>query len=172
MSSKSRAVKSALEADERIVIVNVLENNYFPGKYSYFSHTYDYFVAPKSPIYEAEKLQALMVSLVADIKPTQQDEFRQGSASMSYGKLYFDEEIGRLQSQSSIVLTLTDQDFILGAKGHTDGKKFIENKTDEPLLRRVWVRLYPNITLAARALEDMNEYSIDNALLRRHSKGM
>jgi len=155
VKSKTSHVQEALKANKDIEIVEIQESNYLPGKNG-FSHTFDIYVAPKQGIYDAEKLQALMEALVPDLEPTMSDRFWESDSQMSFGKLYFDETIGTEHTRREI--TLTDAG-LQSTEGFVEGKKVIESTQD--LRRRTWVRLYPNVQIAAFAVDGQDQWSID-----------
>lgn len=162
--SKLSQVKKALLGNPEIIVIATKEINYLPGENGFFSHTVDFFVAPKvGTLSTAEELQTLMMSLVPEIKPTSVDNFDdRGDDKMSLGKLYFDEYIGT----RNIEIVLTDED-MFSIKGCFDGK--IEQSTK--IERRVWVRLYPNIQAAKSAERGIDQYSISKKKLRPRKQG-
>ena len=148
--SKLTVVREALESNPDVVIVDVIEQNYFPGKVGWWSHTIDYRVAPKTGLYTADELQAFMLGLVPDLEPTTKDPFQSYLKQLDFGKLYFDETIGATVQGT---LTLTDEEF-LGDKdlvdrlGLVDGKTTIDKNVTEEYERRTFVKLYPNEAVA------------------------
>ena len=150
--SKLSQVRKALQDNPNITIVAAKEINYLPNKHGYFSHTVDFFVAPKNgTLSTGEELQALMMSLIPGIKPTSVDNFHDYGDSMSLGKLYFDENIGI----KNVKIVLTDED-MFSSIDFVDGKL----EQSEKIERRAWVRLYPNIQTAVLAEKGENQCSI------------
>lgn len=162
--SKLTLVRKALQENPDISIVDAPERNYLPYKDGYWSHTVDFHVAPKTGvIYTAKELQALMMSLIPGLEPTCRDDFREWEREIDFGKLYFDEVIGVEDIRREIVLT--DEDMFLSA-GFVEGKQIIEKRID--VMRRTWVRLFPNAQIAAAALRGENEYRISKAKFVKH----
>jgi len=164
--SKLTQVKAALYRNPKVGIVDVKTSPFKPAPPwgGLWSETYDIFVAPRKGIYTAAELQAMLVSLVPDIEPNASDSFEDSFAgfdshgSLQLGKLYFDEEIGVMKTRDEV--ELTDED-LLGSppQGFVGGKRVSESET--PLLRRTWVRLYPNVRHALTAAQEgKNEYTI------------
>lgn len=90
--SKLRTVREWLETNPEVIIAKVLENNYLPGRKNCFSHTVDFWVAPKNGLYTAEELQGFMMGLVPDgLQPTHKNDFRQywEDGDLNFGRLYF-----------------------------------------------------------------------------------
>jgi len=95
-------------------------------------------VAPKQPLRAADLLQHFMKELVAGLEPNQSDRFFVVGTILGFGKLYFDEEISGT----------------LAAHARSRG-------------RRIWVSVYPNVLVAALALQGQYIYSIElNTLLQ------
>jgi hypothetical protein len=161
--SKLSQVKKALQNNPDITIVATKEINHLPDKDGFFSHTVDFYVAPKNgTVSTAEELQALMMSLVPEIKPSSIDKFRDLSDSIELGKLYFDECIGI----KNVKIVLTDEDmFNVGS--------FVDGKLDrtEKIERRVWVRLYPNIQIASLAERGECKWAIGKNKILPKPKG-
>ena len=160
--SKLAHVRKALESNPKIKIVGAPEKNYLPERddSGNWSHTVDFHVAPKTGgVYTAEGLQALMMSLVPGLEPTWKLDFCEGrSHEMTFGTLFFDEEIGTKAVRRKIVLT--DED-MFSSDGFVDGKLVIE--CTNKILRRTWVRLFPNAQIAATALEGENRCVISKS---------
>lgn len=169
---KLTTVRDALEANPDIVIVDVRDYNYIPERDGYWSHTVDFIVAPKKGIYSADKLQELMITLVPALNPTTTDKFRQWDWEMAFGKLYFDEEVGTEEIAINRKITLTDEK-LFSMEGFQNGQRTIEVHKKEPLRRRTWVRLYPNVEIALLALKGIHEHNIPPNELRKwkYSRG-
>ena len=162
--SKLTQVRTALEDNPGIAIVGAPECNHLPNRVSYWSHTVDFHVAPKTGgVYTAGELQALMMSLVPELEPNQKDDFWESDLAMQLGKLYFDEEIGTEVVRREIVLS--DED-MFSSPGFVDGKCTIQRT--ERVQRRTWVRLFPNIQIATAALEGADGLSISKSRLSRY----
>ena len=162
--SKLTHVRKALEDNPNITIVGALERNYLPDSNGYWSHTVDFHVAPKTGgVYTAKELQTLMMSLVLGLEPTCKDDFREWDREMEFGKLYFDEDIGTEAVRHEIILT--DED-VFSSDGFVDGKRIIERT--EKVQRRTWVRLFPNMQIAAAALKGENAFRISKNDLSKY----
>ncbi len=146
-------VRSALEGNADIVIIDIAERNYLPETASW-CHTVDFFIAPKVGVYDAERLQDLMLSLVPGLTPTTKDDFCNFKDTLHFGKLYFDEVIGQEYRE----MTISDED-LKNTNGLVGGHLIFDKKD---LKRRVWVRLYPDVEIATRAAKGSGdvEYSI------------
>ena len=167
MMTKLTQVQKVLQENLDITIVDRSEKNYLPGRCGYFSHTMDFYVAPKTDgVYTAENLQTLMMSLVPGLNPTSKDDFHEErNGHMNFGKLYFDEEFGTEAVRREI--TLTDED-MFASDGFVNGKRVIEH-TDR-VRRRTWVRLFPNVQIATDALKGKNEFGIPKSELEEHQE--
>jgi hypothetical protein len=134
-----KTIRQSLEENPKVVVVKVLETNYLPHKDPYgWAHTVDFMVAPRGRgIYTAEELQEFMMSLVPEgLQPTSKDNFFQySSGSLEFGKLYFDEVIGK----EKIIGTLFDEE-LSNVNGFVNGQITIE----EPYKRRIWIRPFPS----------------------------
>jgi len=150
--SKLSIIRKSLEEDPEVVIAKVFERNYLPGRIGYWSHTMDFWVAPKNGLYTAGELQEFMLSLVPKgLGPTLIDNFSQhGEKSvLDFGKLYFDEQIG--EEKVTRTCTLTDKE-LLNVSGFVDGKTTIEET--QPYVRRIWVKPFPDEAFVRYALEE------------------
>lgn len=162
--SKLTHVQKTLQGNPNITIVGAPERNYLPNVDGYWSQTADFYVAPKTGgVYTAKELQSFMMSLVPGLAPTCKDDFHESESAVSFGKLYFDEDIGTEAVRREIVLTDPD---LFASAGFVDGKRIIE-RTQE-IRRRTWVRLFPNVPIAAAALRGENEYSISKSDLSKY----
>ena len=163
--SKLEIVRKALEENPLIIIAGVEDRNYLPGKSGYWSHTINFFIAPKNPIYSIRRLQEFLSNLipVSLVIPTQDDEFRDEGPFLSFGKLYYDEDIGTETIQHEI--KLTEEGLIPPEK--LENGKLVLNRT-ERIQRRTWVSLYPNFDLAKNAIDGLHEYRIEKKILQLH----
>ncbi|MBP9782381.1 MAG: hypothetical protein KBC50_01465 [Candidatus Pacebacteria bacterium] len=159
--SKLTHVREALKNNLNITIVAALEQNYLPSKSGYWSHTVDFYVAPKNGcVSTANELQALMMSLVPGLELSCKDNFTESDIEIKFGKLYFDEYIGTRASRLEIILTDSD---MFSTKGFVDGKYLVEKS--QKVERRTWVSLFPSVQIATAALEGKNQYSISKSQL-------
>lgn len=153
--SELRVVREALQGNPNIVIVDAPEINYLPGRNGLWSHIVDFYVAPHKGLYTAPELQTLMVSLVPELRPINQDDFYESVHEIGFGRLCFDEVIGTENIRREI--TLTDKD-MFPADDPTRGRWVVERTED--IWRRIWVRLFPNAKIAAAALKGKHELQI------------
>lgn len=158
--SKLSIVRQALETNPEVIIVDSQERNYLPERSGFFCHTLDYWVAPKNGLYTAEELQGFMMGLVPNLKPTQQDDFRQydKNSDLAFGKLYFDEKVGEGRRITKRILTLTDEE-LLNVAGFVNGEQTIDKDVTEEYTRRTWVRPFPNEAFARDVLDGKLEFS-------------
>lgn len=171
--SKLSELKKDLYANQGIVVVDISINRNGVGSYHETRwEAVDIIVAPKKGVYEVDKLQALMEQLTPSVKCSYSDSFSEGSHSMSFGRLYFDETIGTEKQHLRREITLTDEDFLSrGLEGFVDGKRIVEEEKNVTLQRRTWVSLYPNVKIALGAAQDgIDTYSITQEKLAK-SKG-
>ena len=166
--SKLTVVRQSLEANPDVVIVHVDDQKYFPNKDGYWSQKVDYIVAPRRRLYTADELQEFMMGLVPDLQPTSVDSFRQYGNTLRFGLLYFDEKVG----EEERVLTLTAEDLL-----NSNTSDFVNGKrtSTEDLLRRTWVRPYPNKAFARDVIEGIlrfKRYATDLDTLRKYERGL
>lgn len=157
MSSKLATVRAALAARSDLVILDEDVKVFLPNPRGYFSQEVTIVTAPASGIYVVDELQELMMGLVP-IQATQKDDFRGHEGSMSFGVLYFDEVIGTDVHVGTRTLTLTDPD-IEAPSESVDGVQVIDLASTKDVLRRTWVRVYPDLACAERALEGDDKFS-------------
>lgn len=162
--SKLTLVRMALQNNPKIMIVGAPERNHLPDRSECWSHTMDLYVAPRVGVYEAEELQAMMMSLVPGLEPTRKDDFRDCDHDIEFGKLYFDEVIGTEYVRREIVLS--DEE-LFSTSGFTDGKLIIENVLQ--VQRRTWVSLFPDVEIATAALEGVHEFRIPKRYIAYYS---
>ena len=161
--TKLAAVRSALRENPNVVLVGTRTENYLPGREGYFSHTVDFYAAPKVGIYSADELQKFMMHLLPGVEPTCKDNFGESGSELRFGKLYFDEKIG--EERITRICTITDRE-LLGTIEIVEGQVIngyvpkIDLKTGQVTLtstqdytRRTWVRIYPNEQLARDVFE-------------------
>ena len=132
-------VHQALQENSEIRIVGVVERRYSPEIQSIWSHTVDFYLAPRTGgVYTVEGLQVMMLALVPSLAHDQCDDFRDRyrEREIEFGRLYFDEDI---------------ENPSLCAGGATR------------LRRRIWVRVFPNIAIAQDALGGVHKYCISKS---------
>lgn len=103
-------------------------------------------VAPTPPIYDIEKLNRYMGSLV-ETEPTSCDlAYPYGDdGGIHLGRLYFDEEVGTRQDEITTIVTAAQPD-VLERAGIQPGT--LHRTKQRSLQRRTWVRPYPDTTVA------------------------
>jgi hypothetical protein len=158
------AVKKDLFANPSVEVVDIRVQNHLPYADGYWTETVNIVVAPMKGIYEADKLQELMMQLTPSTQCTCKDDFRESETTLSFGKLYFDEDIGVEKRYLRRELIITDGDLLKKElKDFVDGKCVIEEGNDNiAIRRRTWVRLYPNVQVALKVVNEGEcEYGID-----------
>lgn len=168
--SMLNAVKKDLFANPSVEIVDIKIENHLPYAAGYWTETVNIVVAPKKGVYDADKLQELMLQLTPSTGCTSKDDFRESETTLSFGRLYFDESIGVEKRYLRRELVLTDEDLLKKEfEGFVDGKRVMEEGDDNiAIMRRTWVRLYPNVQVALKVVaEGEHEYSIDKSKLSR-----
>jgi hypothetical protein len=128
--------------------------------------TADIIVAPIKPIYDPDKLNDFMDSLIPDMPRSARDEARQydKKADFQLGKLYFDEVLGETIREISITTTTIEPEALKRA-GVNVGKSHETKK--ESLKRRTWVRVYPDAN-SAQIIADY-EQGIKNGTIEPNS---
>lgn len=176
--SKLSIVQKALETNTEAIIVNTQEGNYSSGKIGFFCNTVDYWIAPKKGLYEAEKLQKFMIGLIPNLKPDQQDNFRQDNKRgyLELGKLYFDEKIGKEKTNVERIFHVNGKDkenFNLPES--VNGKQTIKKNVNEDYKRRIWVRLFPDEAFAKDILNGKlidSVYRVKSSDLKKYKPGL
>lgn len=154
--SKLTIVREALGLNLNISVVSILKNNYLPERHGYFSHTVDYLVAPKNGLYEADELQTFMMGLIPSLEPSMKEDFEQSSDILRFGRLFFDEVIGRERRTIKRILTLTDEE-LYNVAGFVDGKRTIDTHVVEEYRRRILVRPFPDELYARNVANDLQQ---------------
>lgn len=142
-------IRTALQGNQEVTIVGMLEKNVLPGRNGSFSHVVDIYLAPKTNGHTIEDLQAMLVSLSPGLLATERSDFIGPGFVRDFGILYFDENIGQESERREI--TLTDES-LFSCNGFVQGKQVLE--CTAPLFRRTRVRLYRDRLAATVALEE------------------
>lgn len=158
--TKLAVVRSALAAHPSAVIVAERIVNYLPDCDRAWGATADFFVAPKTGLYTAAALQAFMLSLIPGLEPTSTLDFTESGNSLEFGRLTFDEVIGRVSCRREI--TLSDRD-LFSTPEFADGKLVIAKTSD--IARRTWVNLFPDVETAEGALRGVHIYAMSKVNL-------
>lgn len=116
-----------------------------------WTQTVDMIISPTKPIYDSKKLNLFMDGLISGIQTSARDEARsRGDGGIDLGKLYFDEPIGKIETETFTFVSPIEVSALQNA-GITIGKT--HNKSEENLMRRTWVRVYPSQVLAKLVFE-------------------
>lgn len=143
-STRLQQVREGLKSDNRVYFASeILESNYGYG----WLEAVNIIVAPNKPIYDANKLNEFMDSLIPDIPRSARDSANKydKNSDFSLGKLYFDEKVGETTRVISSTTTAVDPDALTRSSVHIGRSQKTETET---LKRRVWVRVYPDINSA------------------------
>ncbi len=136
-------VREGLKADKRVFYAGEILHS--PA--GSWTETVDIITAPVKPIYDSDKLNELMNSMVMDIPRSAKDEGRHYSedSDMTVGRLYFDEVLGTETKEIKTTIIAVEPEALLRA-GIQIGESH-KTRTEE-LKRRTWVRVYPDATVA------------------------
>ena len=96
-----------------------------------------------------------MVDLVPEVEPTLQDDFGQFGDTLKWGMLYYDEDLGTVESKVKVEL---DEETMLVKSGLIKASCSME-RTDK-LRQRTWVRVFPDFEHTVDAILGINKYSI------------
>lgn len=143
-------IREGLQTDESVYFAGEIVHPNYGG---YWLEAVDVIVAPKEPIFNADKLNDFMDDLVPDLPRSARDEARKHDKESDFalGKLYFDEVIGETTREIEVTTTAVDTE-ALQRSGVNIGKSH-ETKVQQ-LQRRTWVRVYPS----AEAAQIVAEY--------------
>lgn len=130
-----QVIKQELEANPRVVVAGIAENNYFPYVKAGFTHTVNFIVAPDLGMRDPVQLQQFMERLVTPT-PFQKDNFRIIDNVLHFGKLYFDEVI--LYEEIA---------------GLATGKKIRKYDAYSGYVRRTRISVYPYVNYAKAVME-------------------
>lgn len=150
--SKFILITKALEKNTDIIFMSPHENYVLEkSPRTDLAHIVNFYVAPKAGIYDISinmsiiKLQDFMMSLIPGLEPNKIDNFKIDELfrgdMIYFGKLWFDEEFGEGVTE----IHLGDEDTFL-IKELGNGHNIFRQK--RKLLRRIFVRLYPNFQIA------------------------
>lgn len=116
-----------------------------------WTETVDIIVAPVSPIFDAQELNKFMDGLIVGVQTSSRDQADPlEDGGLSLGKLYYDELIGTRRQEITTLVTAVDPEALQRAQIAVgeDQRTVIKN-----LLRRIWVRVYPNALSAQTIFE-------------------
>lgn len=131
-------VREQLLADPNLFCAGELFRHPITG---YFAETVDVIVAPIKPIFDPEKLNEFMDTLIAGVKTSARDAaYLQDDGGIHLGKLYYDEPIGTKKQIITTHVAAIDPD-ALNRAGMTIGET--QEAMDSQILRRTWVSVYP-----------------------------
>ncbi len=143
--SLSQKVREGLQKNPKVFFAGAILH--FPDDDQMWTEKVEIIIAPVKPIYDLEKLNQFMDSLVPNIPRSSRDEaFRYPKKpETQLGRLYFDETLGDIRRGISITTTAVEPEALKRA-GIPLGKS---HKTEEEsIIRKTWVRVYPDANSA------------------------
>ena len=160
--SYSEIIKESLENNPKVEVTKYSEFNYL----NYSStiedgviHRVEYHVAPKDGLYEVDKLNKFMKSLIPEIKDKSFSDFKSYSSGLSCGSIYFREKIG----EKKIIFTFNDDEVFNSLEPNeldTSGKAIIDCYQSSGKIRQViksqtctkrtTICVYPNYELSEK----------------------
>ncbi|MGC9599149.1 MAG: hypothetical protein ABSE18_02070 [Minisyncoccia bacterium] len=158
-------IKETLFDDRKIVVVDIFEPYWDPVEEGGCQEV-NIYIAPKSGTRSAEDLQELLDGLLP-LPPSDARRFCERENRLEFGCMYFDEHIGTMSSRREF--TLTDE--TLCAKlpeSFISPTKVIEEKC--ALVRRIWIRLYPNVQIALWASQGQFRDDIPKKVLEAQNR--
>lgn len=164
MESKYEQILKQFGGNSDVVIVSHQQENLLPNS-GFFSHFVYLYVAPKTGIYTAGKLQEFMLSLAPELRPQVANNFIDYADEIERGRLFFDEDIGTERIHREIILT---DKSMFPSEGFVNGKASFEQT--KKLCRRVIVDVFPDRFFAEDAIRNGMFYRIDKADLKKHLK--
>ncbi len=122
----------------------------------------DYWVAPKNGLYTESELQEFMENLVPDLTPISTDDFHQFPYGLRFGRLYFNEEVGKVNTSTTGTIKLSEDEVeVNNCKDIT-----------EPYIRRMVVSVFPCNEYVMDFFEDkenkMSQYSASASDLEKY----
>jgi len=142
-------VREGLHSDRSVFFAGeIIHPNHGAG----WLEAVDIIVSPVKPIYDPEKLNDFMDSLVPHLPRSAKDDARHYDEKSDFqlGRLYFDESLGSTRREIKIITTAVEPEALVRS-GVQIGES---HKTeDESLNRRTWVRVYPD-TYSAQIVAD------------------
>lgn len=143
-ASLLQQVREGLKADSKVYFAGeILHSPYGSG----WLEAVDIIVSPTKPVYDADKLNQFMDNLVPDIPRSARDEARKydDKSDFRLGRLYFDETLGITKKEIKTTTTTVEPQALDRAGVHIGESHHTE---EEPLERRTWVRVYPDVDSA------------------------
>ncbi len=143
-ASLLQQVREGLKVDERLYFAGEILHSPFGAGWL---EAVDIIVAPIKPIYDPNKLNQFMHSLIPDIPRSARDDASKydKKSDFSLGKLYFDETLGETKREILITTTPIEPEALKRAGVHIGESQETEK---ELLRRRTWVRIYPDANSA------------------------
>lgn len=130
-----------------------------------WTQTIGMIVAPVKPIFDYQQLNEFMHGIV-DVKPTQHDDARPYMEDgINLGRLYFDEPIGKMRTQTTTFVTPIEAEALQKA-GITIGET--NDLREQDIMRRTWLRVYPD-AVSARAIFEY-EQGVMNEVVEPNSR--
>lgn len=168
--NKLTQIRQALRENPSIKIVKSTEFvelprssvNYLPSR---MEHIVDFYVAPISGIYDIKSLQALMMSLVPKMEPTDHYDFCNygDDGGMKLGSLWFREIIGNDLSRHEVVLT--DEDMFSSVE-FVNGRQTIEH--NKYIFREINIWLFPDAQIISEASKYKGSFFISGRKLAEY----
>jgi hypothetical protein len=129
----------ALRAD--IALVGVSKIDCFPSKQGPWSYLANFYIAPRLSLYCVEALQTLLRSIIPNIEPCCQSEFKYVGVMMSCGMMCFSEVVGTEKLIRKF--SFTDESGV--------NEILCTHGVKTNLLRRIALRMYPSVLIAEDA---------------------
>jgi hypothetical protein len=131
-------------------------------------HRVQFYVAPVNGLYTARKLQSFMQNLVPELKPSEINDFSQGTYRfpenfLEIGSLNFRESYGREKVRMHRAREITD-DVFANDFNFKNGKKTAEEERDLDYDRLVQIRVYPNQEIGRAALQKRKSHDMSAVL--------
>lgn len=150
--TKIHQIREQLKANPAVFFAGEI-HAYYPSApdYGYFSEGIDILVAPMNPLFSASELNAFMNALIKNLAYTSVDQASEtNQGDLRLGKLYFDEQIGE-QREITFTTIITNEPETLAKAGKEVGT--VQRESVKKLLRRTWVRVYPDRASAQAMVE-------------------
>ena len=141
--TKIELVREKLQANSEVFVAGEIhEYDARAQGFSSFTETVDIIISPVKPLFDVDELNTFMDSLFDEKEVSSRDAARTYQEDgMELGKLYFNEVIGSVRTESVITVETTEPETLQRA-GRETGK--FERVIEDDLRRRTWVRVYPD----------------------------
>lgn len=150
-------IQKALHDNPAISIVKIRRNVPREGgalAWDNVREVVEFFVGYKSGLYDIDRLNAELVSLIPHLKPNEKNDFESDHrGGISFGRIWFEECLGEEPiPDATIALARTLSKTLFQCDLNS---KRIARKSKS--WRSIFVRLYPNIQIAKDAFRDKNK---------------